>query len=547
MAQSKTEKKLAELLKGKLCYKQDKVYYPYGIYQPFSNSILLDYSEHGVIMLETTPFSLDNISFYERTSQAYLDCFNRYVIDDDLDSFKKTGKLFIRSVDNDFYLELFKNKERNLSICIDRTGWLFLQNLNASQVNYIDKNSTGQVSKDQYENIYNKAKSYLQSKKYTLQCLKEHTGYNKDTITKYIRQKFALSLAEFTTTPYPTRSQYAQKEAFQAYYQKLRNTLSESQLQEENELLEDLYSKYVDKFLQEAKQKDKEKRAKDIETHKRTQFFDQNVQIQLAQLEDKILFQTHNLLNKTFSKIIFTCDYGYVEIVNNKLQFVTADSATLDFITQNKFQAFQDEFSPSHAIGQYFLNTNNNKYDFLLFDNGKYCIYLEGDKKDIKIDTHASFYRRRTAVSKKNGPAIDENLKALCKYDSFIETIEKSFDKNAILDDLIDTKVKLASDEVERSPDYQKSYQMQILEKLIDAFTENFLMDNFSEQEVSLFYQTYHQKLDEEIKHIHTLLKNEDQKEAKSQQKLESQLAEILIQKERQSIKQLPPDHENNL
>ena len=43
MAQSKTEKKLAELLKGKLCYKQDKVYYPYGIYQPFSNSILLDY------------------------------------------------------------------------------------------------------------------------------------------------------------------------------------------------------------------------------------------------------------------------------------------------------------------------------------------------------------------------------------------------------------------------------------------------------------------------------------------------------------------------
>lgn len=88
---------------------------------------------------------------------------------------------------------------------------------------------------------------------------------------------------------------------------------------------------------------------------------------------------------------------------------------------------------------------------------------------------------------------------------------------------------------------------MQILEKLIDAFTENFLMDNFSEQEVSLFYQTYHQKLDEEIKHIHTLLKNEDQKEAKSQQKLESQLAEILSQKERLSIKQLPPDHENNL
>ncbi len=33
----------------------------------------------------------------------------------------------------------------------------------------------------------------------------------------------------------------------------------------------------------------------------------------------------------------------------------------------------------------------------------------------------------------------------------------------------------------------------------------------------------------------------------KSQQKLESQLAEILSQKEKQSIKQLPPDHENNL
>lgn len=33
----------------------------------------------------------------------------------------------------------------------------------------------------------------------------------------------------------------------------------------------------------------------------------------------------------------------------------------------------------------------------------------------------------------------------------------------------------------------------------------------------------------------------------KSQQKLESQLAEILSQKEKQGIKQLPPDHENNL
>ena len=33
----------------------------------------------------------------------------------------------------------------------------------------------------------------------------------------------------------------------------------------------------------------------------------------------------------------------------------------------------------------------------------------------------------------------------------------------------------------------------------------------------------------------------------KSQQKLESQLAEILSQKESQGVKQLPPDHENNL
>ena len=33
----------------------------------------------------------------------------------------------------------------------------------------------------------------------------------------------------------------------------------------------------------------------------------------------------------------------------------------------------------------------------------------------------------------------------------------------------------------------------------------------------------------------------------KSQQKLERQLAEILSQKERLNIKQLPPDHENNL
>ena len=536
MAQSKTEKKLAELLKGKLCYKKSL------------QSILLDTNEYGIITLDKSAVDFrPKISFYERTDETYLDNFNRYVIDDDLDNFKKTGKLFTRSIDNDFYLELFKNEKQNLSICLDRTGWLFLLNLNAGQVNYyIDKYSTKQDSKDQYKNIYNKAKNYLRSKEYALQCLKEHLGYTTSNLIKLIREKFALRLAEYNTSKHPTRSQYAQKEAFKSYYEKLRSSLSKSQLQLENQLLEELYSKYIAQFLQNIQQQNQLNIEKDIQAHKMTIFYSQNVQKQIEPLEEEILFRLNAFSATNFSKIIFTCDYGFVIVSDNKLQFITADSASFDFITQKKYHIFKEEFSSLHAIGQYFLNPNN-KYDFLLFDNGKYCIYLEGDKQDIKIDTHASFYRRRTAVSKKNGPAIDENLKALCKYDSFIETIEKSFDKNAILDELIDTKVKLASDEVERSPDYQKSYQMQILEKLIDAFTENFLMDNFSEQEVSLFYQTYHQKLDEEIKHIHTLLKNEDQKEAKSQQKLESQLAEILSQKESQGVKQLPPNHENNL
>lgn len=521
MAIGKYEQKLIDASLGKMIMSNE------------SYRIIVEANKYGVIKVSDMIFS---IFPYLRENESYIKQFDGIVIDDIIDEFEKsdniitTGNYLKMS-----YYELY-NYQNKISFVLSQFGNIKLVNRQDFEIKdatkeekqeFLTNSLTTKDAVDMFQNC-------LKSKSSALNELKRSIGYKKDNLLSSTRDTYTSLLANIKLdTVYEEDEK--KFELIKIFYEKLRATLSQEELENENNLLEKSYKEKI--TLKQEKQTNRIKYLKEGLQESRKNQLEYLSQIDTYQdFEEKPCIRENDIFNGIVYPL-YTCNYGYAYINNLGLCLETSSQSKLKDQEIKKWHSIENEFSQLNAIGERYKSRYSGTCTILLYSNDDYCIYIADSKDEnpllsisctTKKHFFDSYFKNDNAVN--DTQLDDQTLQQLTSFNYFIYTLKENLKKKYNTASIIEKlKEQLIKDKMRElgfiiDIDNLNDYDKQQYKLLTQSFVSEYLTQYCQNDEIENFYKELNQEIEKSIK---TYSQNKNHKQTFDEQALEEKAKTI--------------------
>ncbi len=520
MAIGKYEQKLIDASLGKMIMSDE------------SYRIIVEANKYGVIKVSDMIFS---IFTYLRDDEYYIKQFDGIVIDDIIDEFEKSDNIITSGNYAKMYFYELYNYQNKISFVLSQFGHIKLVNRQEFEIKDATKEEKQEFltnslrTKDAVDMFQNCLKSQVSA----LDEIKKFIGYTKENLLVSTREAYANLLANIKfDTVYKDEKKF---ELIKIFYEKLRATLSQEELDRENNLLEKSYKAEI--TLKQKEQTDTIENLKERLQESRKNQLEYLSQMDTYQdFDEKPCIRENDIFNDIVYPL-YTCNYGYAYINNLGLCLETSSKSNLDDKEIKKWHSIESEFSQLDAVGERYKSCYSDNCTILLYSNDEYCIYIADRKNEnpflsICCSTKKHFFDSYL----KNDGAVndtqldDQTLQQLTSFNYFIYTLKENLKKKYNTASIIEKlKEQLIKDKMRElgfiiDIDNLNDYDKQQYKLLTQSFISEYLTQYCQNDEIENFYKELNQEIEKSIK---TYSQNKNHKQTFDEQALEEKAKTI--------------------